>query len=186
MEGGWKARAFLCPVGAHFSEPLDPPDSSGSLPGEGSSSDNPNLARPDMVHLVTIDADRNPKRGSPQCLHPMGGRHTSTGGHTPTSRLESIRDFEGISDNAFQLICAAWRKGTEKSYSSAWRCGSNWYSGWDTDPASLPLAMVAQFFTEQFHVGKQYLTLNSHKECQAPQSSTWKPCPGSSPCSWRY
>ena len=65
--------------------------------------------------------------------------HKSSWGGTPIDRekqlspgrLQSFRSSiqeQGISDESFRIILAAWRKGTEKNYSSAWGKWLLWYA----------------------------------------------------------
>ena len=53
------------------------------------------------------------------------------------SRLQSFRNnIQGhvISDDSFKVITAAWRRGTEKSYSSAWGKWMLWCNQTEIDP----------------------------------------------------
>ena len=59
------------------------------------------------------------KCGSPQ-ESPRRASPSDTPGFSQSDRLESLRsrgEFKDISTDAFNLICSAWRRGTEKSYS---------------------------------------------------------------------
>lgn len=71
--------------------------------------------------------------------------------------------FCGFSEEAFNLIASAWRKGTEKSYASSWRRWCGWCDRRGYNPISPTLPMIAQFLTKEFQLGKQYSTLNSYR-----------------------
>ena len=84
----------------------------------------------------------------------------------PISRLESVRhilESQGISEKATSVILSTWRKGTEASYTSAWRQWNCWCNQRNYDPISAPVEAVFEFLTEEFHKGKQYSTLNSYR-----------------------
>ena len=56
--------------------------------------------------------------GSPQ-ESPRRASPSDTPGFSQSDRLESLRsrgEFKDISTDAFNLICSAWRRGTEKFY----------------------------------------------------------------------
>lgn len=55
-------------------------------------------------------------------------------------------------DVCTRQLCASWRRGTEKSYSSAWRKWHSWCRQRDKE-----------FLTTEFEAGKQYSTLNSYR-----------------------
>ena len=63
---------------------------------------------------------------------PVGGPSPSgLSGKAPLSRVARLRgslQVQGISEQAMEFICASWRKGTEKVYSSAWRRWASWWA----------------------------------------------------------
>ena len=100
--------------------------------------------------------------------------HESSGRDTPTDRAKQpvpgrLQSFgtsiqeQGISDESFRIISAAWRKGTEKAYSSAWGKWVLWCNRTNTNPFPSSVGPVLDFLTEQFHEGKQYTMLNSYR-----------------------
>ena len=76
--------------------------------------------------------------------------HESSGRDTPTDRakqlipgrLQSFRTSiqeQGISGESFRITSAAWRKGTEKAYSSAWGKWVHWCNKTNPFPSSIDL-----------------------------------------------
>jgi hypothetical protein len=65
-----------------------------------------------------------------------------------------------ITDESFKITSAAWRKSTEKSYSSAWGKWMLWCNRTNTDPFPPSVGPVLR---EQFQEGKQHTTLNSYR-----------------------
>ena len=87
-------------------------------------------------------------------------------GRTDPDHLAGIRqslESKGISEKAVNLICASWRQGTEKSYSSAWGLWQGWCSKGHIDPLSASLSDIANFLSSEFENGKQYSTLNTYR-----------------------
>ena len=78
-----------------------------------------------------------------------------------SNRLESRDGFKDISADASNLICSAWRRGTEKSYTVAWRKWCSWCQGRNINPLAASLREVIEFITSGFKAGLQYSTLNS-------------------------
>ena len=77
--------------------------------------------------------------GSPQ-ESPRRASPSDTPGFSQSDRLESLRsrgEFKDISTDAFNLICSAWRRGTEKSYSVAWRKWCSWCQDKNINPLFL-------------------------------------------------
>ena len=52
-------------------------------------------------------------------------------------------------------------RSTESSYSSVWQQWDCWCFTRDIDLLSAPLSSILEFLLEQFHMGKQYRTINS-------------------------
>ena len=118
-------------------------DAAGSSPP--SSNNCPSVALPIMVSSTVGESGRlsNPTTtNSDTSDQPHGGVSSSSQSKQPTvSRLESFRqgaNCQDISEEAFDLLFAAWRKGTEKSYTTAW----NRWSGWCTQRESIPLLQL--------------------------------------------
>ena len=112
-----------------------------------------------------ISRDTSAVSGNPGSA---SGRTTSTGSSTPTpaSRLDSIvgsLKVKGVSSKSAGLICASWRKGTEQSYSSAWRNWMGWCNTRKTSPLPAPVTELLDFLQSEYSVGKQYTTLNSYR-----------------------
>ena len=87
-------------------------------------------------------------------------------GQASTSHMASIRNslqVQGVSEQAIKIISASWRRGTEKSYSSAWRKWSSWCHERNCDPLSAPLNQVLDFLPAEFKNGKEYSTLISYQ-----------------------
>ena len=72
-------------------------------------------------------------------------------------------DAKGVSKDAAELIQASWRKGTQKSYATAWGKWCGWCDRRETDPVSAPMKYLLDFITEEFKNGKQYSTLNTYR-----------------------
>ena len=96
---------------------------------------------------------------------PLGGTSSSSSsGSNESSRLESLRAssrYKGLSAEAFDLLCSAWRGSTEKSYAVAWRKWSLWCQSTERDPLSASLEDIVEFLTSEFQAGFQYSTINS-------------------------
>ena len=141
---------------------------SGSSGGVGAGS--AFLVQPTLVSKSTSQTDRyslDPTTFQPH-YNESNGRDTPTGysGKFTANRLQSFRSSvqgDGISDDSFKIICAAWRKGTEKSYSSAWGKWLLWCDQGKSDPFPSSIGPVLNFLTSQFEQGKQYSTLNSYR-----------------------
>ena len=70
---------------------------------------------------------------------------------------------QGISREAFQIICSSWRRGTEKAYSSTWGKWNRWCSQRQTDPFPRSIGPIIEFLTMKFKEGMQYSTRNSYR-----------------------
>ena len=158
-----------------------PEDEAGT--NEGTGLDCSSLAVPGVVPSVTLPASGCPTPTSPLSLptvEPTGSASpTGAGGNSPVSRLESVRhseQFRDLSDETFQLISAAWRRGTEKSYNSAWSKWRGWCTEREINPILPPIEKVLEFLTAQFKSGLQYSTLNSYR---SSLSATIPPIEGS-------
>ena len=115
--------------------------------------------------------------GSPQ-ESPRRASPSDTPGLSQSDHLESLRsrgEFKDISTDAFNLICSAWRRGTEKSYSVAWRKWCAWCQNKNINPLSASISDVIEFIISGFQSGLQYSTLNS---LQLALSATLPSCEG--------
>ena len=140
--------------------------------GEGreSSDSDPSMEEPSMVpspppHEHQQSLPTSPVEGSAN--EPSGRSAPSLGsGRTHPDRLAGVRqslESRGISEEAVSLICASWRRGTEKSYSSAWGLWQGWCSKGHINPLSASLSNIANFLSSEFENGKQYSTLNTYR-----------------------
>ena len=96
------------------------------------------------------------------------GEHTSppSSRQSATSQLDCVvqqLDAKGVSKDAAELIQASWRKGTQKSYATAWGKWCGWCDRRETDPVSAPVKYLLDFITEEFKNGKQYSTQNTYR-----------------------
>ena len=132
-----------------------------------SSDDSPNVEGPSMVPDAVGGLCGQP-HSVPQ--HPQSPSQPKKGessngamGQPTSSRLAWVRDSlrsKGFSDKTTEIMCASWRRGTEKSNSSTWRKWHSWCRRRDADPFSAPLSEITEFLTTEFEAGKQYSTLN--------------------------
>ena len=159
------------------------PSESNTGANGGTDSDCTNVAVSGLVPSVAGTTDRLPETPSSLSFpasEPTGSTSSSSiAGEATTSRLESIRQsetFRQVSDEAFQLMSAAWRKGTEKSYSSAWSRWDSWCSSKQVNPILPSIENVLDFLTDHYRRGLQYSTLNSYR---SSLSSTIPPIDGS-------
>ena len=171
----------LC-LSSILSDRENPPEDEAGT-SEGTGLDCSSLAVPGVVPSVALPASGLPTPTSPLSLptiEPTGSASPAgTGGNSPVSRLESVRhseQFRDLSDETFQLISAAWRRGTEKSYNSAWSKWCGWCTEREINPILPPIEKVLEFLTAQFKSGLQYSTLNSYR---SSLSATIPPIEGS-------
>lgn len=107
---------------------------------------------PAILQLLTTENQPNPLgEPHPFVLH----------GSLNLTRLESRDGFKDIPADASNLICSAWRRGTEKSYTVAWRKWCSWCQERNINPLAASLREVIEFITSGFKAGLQYSTLNS-------------------------
>ena len=127
------------------------------------------LAIATVVSSAVGHADGLPNSSAPDSyIHNQSERRTTSldeAGPSSVGRLESLwqRIGNDISKESFELMSAAWRKGTEKSYSSAWKRWSSWCSQRGCNPISPSIGQILQFLTEEFQNGKEYSTINSYR-----------------------
>ena len=148
--------------------PSSPEDTAGSdLP---SSTNCPSVALPTVVSNTAGESDglSNPVTTKSDTSDQSQGRISSSdqSKQPPTSRLESFRqgvNCQEISEEAFDLLCSAWRRGTEKSYTTAWNHWSSWCTRREINSFTPTIGQVLEFLTEEFKTGKQYSTINSYR-----------------------
>ena len=150
--------------------------------GRSCSGDRTSMERASLVPTAARDADGQSSPASDVQLdpnEPVGGTSPpGLAGKAPLSHVANFRDslqVQGVSEQAMEFICASWRKGTEKAYSSAWRRWASWCDERGSDPISAPLNQVLDFLSTEFKKGKEYSTLNPY--CSAI-SSTHAPIDG--------
>lgn len=123
-----------------------------------------------MVPPFVVNAEQ--RSGDPAIL--PGPTTESSAGTTPpdpepspcSSRVAHIRNTlsnQGISQESADIICKSWRKGTAKSYDSAWRRWVSWCDQRSVDPFSASLADIVQFLTDLHVEGKEYSTVNTYR-----------------------
>jgi len=102
------------------------PDEADTGWGEKDGNDSSILAKQDMVPkpaesadlpLLLPDQKRDPHE-SPSVIPPSGGAGQLVPNHLQSVR-SNMQDRE-ISEESFKITSAAWRRGTEKAYSSVW------------------------------------------------------------------
>ena len=147
-----------------------------SLPAESTqradkitTADSSYLASPNLVPSPAVNAEH--QSSDPSVV--SGLTPESTAGAAPTdperpsysSRVAHIRNMlsnQGISQESADIICKSWRKGTAKSYESAWKRGVSWCDQRNTNPLSASLADILQFLTDLYKEGKEYSIVNTH------------------------
>ena len=165
---------------------ISPLRSNWSLPAESmqrayeiTTADSPNLASPNLVPSPTVNAEQ--QSSDP----PIISRPTpeSSAGATPVdperpsyaSRVAHIWNMvsnQGISQESADIICKSWRKGTAKSYESAWKRWVSWCDRRNTNPLSASLADILQFLTDLYKEGKEYSNVSIHT-AQLSQCLIW-------------
>ena len=76
------------------------------------------------------------------------------------SHLYQRFQAEGIPTNVADLLIAATRSSTHKTYESSWNRWCRWCSGWQIDPLSSSISGILVFLTEVFNEGLAYRSLN--------------------------
>ena len=76
------------------------------------------------------------------------------------SHLYQRFQAEGIPTNVADLLIAATRSSTDKTYESSWNRWCRWCAGWQLDPLSSSLSDILVFLTEAFNEGLAYRSLN--------------------------
>lgn len=128
-----------------------------------------------MAGLTLVSANATNAGGLPTAS-PRTGRSDSQSSSSMSSSdsersshigcLASVRNSLSscnLSEDSLSIYNASWRKSTAKSYDSAWNLWAGWCEQRSVNPISAPLKDIIQFLTDQFHVGKQYSTLNTYR-----------------------
>ena len=132
--------------------------------------DSADLASRNMVPPFAVNAQQ---QSSDPAILP-GPTTESSAGTTPpdpepspcSSRVAHIQNTltnQGISQESTDIIRKSWRKGTAKSYDSAWRRWVSWCDQRSVDPFSTSLADIVQFLTDLHVEGKEYSTVNTYR-----------------------
>ncbi len=139
-----------------------PPGGSGIL-----SSDSSNLASSMLVSTTISSTDRLSSHSTTVSRASNRPRRegTSSGSQRQRhlDRLDSLRtssSYQRVSEEAFQIIAASWRRGTEKSYASSWTKWVTWCNSGNVNPLLPSIEKVINFLTEAFHQGYQNSTMN--------------------------
>ena len=155
------SRSYRCPsTNMESADPIhlpticsDWPSSPKVTAGSSSSgsSDCPDVALPNMVSSATGKSDGLPNPVTSESVpsdQPQGrDSPADRSEQSSTSRLESFRQgvsCQDISDEAFELLCAAWRKGTEKSYATVWNHWSSWFNQREINSLAPTLGQVLE------------------------------------------
>ena len=148
----------VCLPSFHTNREMPPENCTGS--SERNGTDSTGVAEPDMVSKPASQTCRlsNPIAKLQGADHKPNGGHTSISRteQSTSSRLQSFRanvQVNDISDESFKVLSAAWRRGTEKSYSSAWGKWILWCNRTNTNPFPSSVGPVLNFLTEQFREG---------------------------------
>ena len=82
----------------------------------------------------------------------------------PSRRLEGLRQKlteDGVSPLASELISAAWSKGTNNAYQSAWLQWRSWCTQRNSNPFSSDVSSFANFLASLFRKGLQHRSINT-------------------------
>ena len=137
---------------------------------EITTADSPNLASPNLVPSSTVNAEQQssdpPVISRPTPESSAGAAPVDPERPSYASRVAHIRNTlsnQGILQESADIICKSWRKGTTKSYESAWKRWVSWCEQRNTNPLSASLADILQFLTDLYKEGKEYSTVNTHR-----------------------
>ncbi|XP_068725533.1 uncharacterized protein [Montipora capricornis] len=133
------------------------------------SSDCTNLANTDLVPGFTdsVSDETYPPTSHEQSTLPSEQANSSSyGKEASPCRLDLISQHlreRGVSEQAAQLVCSSWSKGTEKQYRPAWQKWCSWCSKEQIEPLQATPAQVANFLSVEFGANKSYSTLNLYR-----------------------
>ena len=130
-------------------------------------SSRPNLANPALVagsvEASNISASATAKQSNPP-NRPVRSEQSSPDVSSPplgrVSHLYQRFQAEGIPTNVADLLIAATRTSTHKTYESSWNRWCRWCSGWQIDPLSSSINDILIFLTEVFNEGLAYRSIN--------------------------
>lgn len=180
LRTGSRSRGSGCPgsvMEGHSNLCISSIQPSWEMPEENQTGENPigSANSPCLARPVLVSDNVGEHSGSsditptlPSNLGESGRRSTSSSEEQQSeiSRLEGVRrsmQNEGISEEAFKIMCSSWRVSTEKSYSSAWRKWLGWCHERKLDPFPTSVKSVVDFLSFQFQQGRQYSTINSYR-----------------------
>ena len=84
----------------------------------------------------------------------------------PAGRMAYLRQQYkegGFSDQARDLLSAAWRRNTLDQYASAWRKWTSWCAERKVNPIPASLSDIINSLAGEFQQGKQFSTLNVYR-----------------------
>ena len=127
----------------------------------------PNLANPALVagsvEASNISAGTTAKQSNPP-NRPVRSEQSSPNVSSPSlgrvSHLYQRFQAEGIPSNVADLLIAATRTSTHKTYESSWNRWCRWCSGRQIDPLSSSINDILTFLTEVFNEGLAYRSIN--------------------------
>lgn len=130
-------------------------------------SSRPNLANPALVagsvEASNISASTTAKQSNPP-NRPVRSEQSSPDVSSPSlgrvSHLYQRFQAEGIPTNVADLLIAATRTSTHKTYESSWNRWCRWCSGRQIDPLSSSINDILTFLTEVFNEGLAYRSIN--------------------------
>ena len=128
-----------------------------------------NLANTDLVPGFTdsvSDEIYSPTSHEQSTLPSEQANSSSYGKEASPCRLDLISQHlreRGVSEQAAQLVCSSWSKGTEKQYRPVWQKWCSWCSKEQIDPLQATPAQVANFLSVEFGANKSYSMLNLYR-----------------------
>ena len=142
------------------------PDESNNRPN-GSNSRCPSLASPALVAgsaetsniSASVATEQSNLVNGPERPEPSSSNVSSPSlGRIP--HLYQRFQAEGIPSNVADLLIAATRTSTHKTYESSWNRWCRWCSGRQIDPLSSSISDILIFLTDVFNEGLAYRSLN--------------------------
>ena len=115
------------------------------------------------VEASNISASTTAKQSNPP-NRPVRSEQSSPDVSSPSlgrvSHLYQRFQAEGIPTNVADLLIAATRTSTHKTYESSWNRWCRWCSGRQIDPLSSSINDILIFLTEVFNEGLAYRSIN--------------------------
>ena len=145
---------------------IENPDEGNNRPN-GTNSRCSSLASPALVagsaETSNIPASVNPEQSDPvngpDRPEPRSSNVSSSSLGRVSHLYQRFQD-EGIPTNVADLLIAATRTSTHKTYESSWNRWCRWCSGRQIDPLSSSISDILIFLTEVFNEGLAYRSLN--------------------------